>query len=120
MITLKTSFKLSEISCNCGCGFSNYDLHFFKLLCSARFIADIPFIINSWCRCYRYNKQVGGVKDSAHLIGCAADISVVSPSYRDIIVSALKNTGFNRIGIAHDFIHVDSDSTKPQDIIWLY
>jgi hypothetical protein len=28
--------------------------------------------------------------------------------------------GFNRIGIAPTFIHVDNDPSKPEDVIWLY
>jgi hypothetical protein len=28
--------------------------------------------------------------------------------------------GFNRLGIAKTFIHVDNDPGKPEDTVWLY
>jgi hypothetical protein len=28
--------------------------------------------------------------------------------------------GFNRIGISHNFIHVDMDMNKTQNLIWTY
>jgi hypothetical protein len=28
--------------------------------------------------------------------------------------------GFNRIGVANTFIHVDNDPSLPEDVIWTY
>jgi len=33
-----------------------------------------PVIVSSGYRCKKLNDKVGGVKNSAHLTGCAADI----------------------------------------------
>jgi hypothetical protein len=37
-----------------------------------------------------------------------------------IIVKALLEVGFKRIGIDDTFIHVDCDPTKDQNLIWVY
>jgi uncharacterized protein YcbK (DUF882 family) len=43
-----------------------------------------PIIINSGFRCEEVNKAVGGVHNSRHLSGCAADISLKNFSKSDI------------------------------------
>jgi len=87
------------------------------MLCEARKIAGIPFIINSGYRTKLHNQEVGGVTNSAHLIGCATDISTTSKT-QVIILKALKQAGFKRFGIYSTFIHVDNDSTKTQFTYW--
>lgn len=96
------------------------DSTFIARLDSARGIAGIPFKINSGYRSEHRNRLVGGVKNSAHTKGLAADIKVESGSERYIITKALMDVGFTRLGIANGFIHVDSDTTKPAEVIWLY
>tara|TARA_R110000751_G_scaffold139039_1_gene242745 strand:- start:39 stop:392 length:354 start_codon:yes stop_codon:yes gene_type:complete len=92
---------------------------FLELLDFAREEAQVPFKITSGFRTHSHNKKVGGVTDSSHLKGCAVDISCTSSSQRSIIVRALVNVGFTRLGIAKSFIHVDNDPDK-SDAIWLY
>ena len=77
-----------------------------------------PFYINSACRCEKHNTNVGGSKNSSHLVGFAFDIRVNSSVNRFKIVSNLIKYGFNRIGIYKDFIHVDGDDSKTQNVIW--
>ncbi len=93
---------------------------FLDKLEQARIIANVPFRINSGYRTEAHNKAVGGVKGSSHTKGCAADISVRSDSDRFKIVDSLLRAGFNRIGIAKTFIHVDNDIEKNSDRIWTY
>ena len=57
---------------------------------------------------------------SSHLLGHAADISCTNSSQRHKIIKALLKVGFNRIGIADTFIHVDNDPNKPANVIWTY
>lgn len=79
-----------------------------------------PMRINSGYRTEAHNKKVGGVADSPHMAGVAADIKINNSRDRhDLIVSLLKSN-FNRIGIGKNFIHVDIDETKDPDVIWLY
>tara|TARA_X000001382_G_scaffold107031_1_gene82588 strand:- start:19 stop:372 length:354 start_codon:yes stop_codon:yes gene_type:complete len=98
----------------------NMDSNFILMLDNAREIAGIPFEINSGYRTIEHNQKVGGKKDSSHLSGKAADISVSDSVQRWIIINSLIKVGFNRIGVAKTFIHVDSDDKKDPNIIWTY
>jgi uncharacterized protein YcbK (DUF882 family) len=96
---------------------------FLKKLDAARTIANVPFKINSGFRTAAKNKAEGGKPDSAHLTGNAADIDLPNTGgsrLRFVVVAALIQAGFNRIGIANGFIHVDNDPTKDKNVIWLY
>ena len=93
---------------------------FVQKLQIARDWAGIPFDISSGYRCPEHNKAIGGVSDSAHMKAIAADIKVKSSRERFLILFGLKEAGFTRFGIGENFIHVDSDTEKAQDVIWLY
>ena len=103
----------------------NMDSEFLTKLDNARAIANIRFQITSGYRTKEYNEDLRkrGYKaspDSAHLTGHAADIAATSGKERWTIVNALIRSGFNRIGIAKSFIHVDDDPSKPTNVIWTY
>tara|TARA_R100000734_G_scaffold11026_1_gene8278 strand:- start:3970 stop:4329 length:360 start_codon:yes stop_codon:yes gene_type:complete len=98
----------------------NMDRDFIAKLEIAREYAGTPFRITSGYRTAERNKQVGGVPDSAHTKGHAADIACSSGKDRCIIIKALLDAGFNRIGVANSFIHVDNDPSKVSDVIWTY
>lgn len=93
---------------------------FLKRLDQACGHARIPFVINSGYRTEAHNRRVGGTSNSSHLKGLAADIKCVNDEQRSKIVNALIKAGFNRIGIAKSFIHVDIDGTKNAHRIWVY
>ena len=59
-------------------------------------------------------------KTSSHLKGLAADISVTSSKNRYTVFNSLLLAGFTRIGIANNFIHVDLDEDKTQEVVWTY
>lgn len=103
-----------------GSGEKHMDKDFLAMLDRARTLAGVPFKINSGYRTAARNKAVGGVKGSSHTKGQAADIHCSDSRARAHIVGALMEAGFNRIGIAATFIHVDNDPEKPEDVIWLY
>ena len=71
-----------------------------------------PIIINSGYRSPEHNAKVGGVKDSMHLTGKAADIKVIGVNSIDLakiiekLISQgkLKNGG---LGVYPNFIHYD-------------
>ena len=79
-----------------------------------------PIKINSGYRTVARNKKIGGVANSSHLKGLAADISCKSSKDRFALVNLLLKAGFKRIGIAGSFIHVDIDKNKSQNVIWGY
>lgn len=91
-----------------------------RMLDEARDIANIPFIINSGYRTPQHNQKVGGVPTSSHTKGLAVDIRCTETRQRSIILKSLIDVGFNRIGISKSFIHVDIDTTKSPNVIWLY
>lgn len=93
---------------------------FIDKLTFARQLAGIPFKITSGYRTPEHNRVVGGVANSAHIKGYAADIACKSNSDRAKILEALWTAGFSRIGISKNFIHVDNDPTKKLHVVWLY
>ena len=113
-------FSLSEFDCPSlpGSG-KNMDINFLYKLDHARDIAGISFKITSGYRTKERNAEVGGVPNSSHLIGVAADIAVSSGGERYIILNALIRAGFKRIGVAKGFIHCDTDDSKPNSV-WTY
>ena len=96
------------------------DKDFLSMLEYARNLANTSFVITSGYRTESHNKKVGGVSNSSHRIGKAADISCTDSRKRSQIITALLMAGFSRIGVASSFIHVDNDDSKSQDVIWTY
>ena len=118
-------FKQYELECNCGCGTFNVRQSSITRLDKAREIADMPFIVNSACRCSVHNIAEGGKETSSHKttdeIECKAfDIAVGSSHARFVILRALISAGFTRIGIGKTFIHADDDERKSAEVSWLY
>lgn len=99
---------------------NNMDQDFLEMLDEARSRAGVPFAITSGYRSEEHNASVGGQRDSSHLKGCAADIVAYTSRDRFLIVTALLEAGFDRIGIGEDFIHVDSDWEKAGNLVWTY
>ena len=113
-------FSLSEFDCpSLPDSGKNMDSNFLYKLDHARDLAGISFRISSGYRTKSRNNFVGGVENSSHLIGKAADISVTTGSERYIILNALIRAGFTRIGVAKTFIHCDTDDSKPNSV-WTY
>jgi len=112
-------FTPDEFDCEC-CGRNSMDGDFLKKIDEARERAGIPFVVTSGYRCPQHNSDVGGVPDSAHVWGVAADISCTSSRNRMLIVKAALASGFTRIGIGDDFVHLDLDEDLPQNVIWTY
>lgn len=116
-----TNFKLSEFDSPDLKGSGQFmDETFLSMIDYARSVANVPFKINSGYRTISRNKKVGGVKSSSHLKGVACDIHCIDSRSRFIILNALQEAGFNRIGIAKTFIHCDIDIDKAKNVIWVY
>jgi len=77
-------------------------------------------IYNSGFRCGECNKKAGGVKNSAHMRGKAADVSCKTSGERFVLVKAALEQGVKRIGIGKGIIHLDVDGSLPQRVTWLY
>ena len=95
------------------------NVEFLAKLDEAREFAGIPFIINS---AYRSPEHPESIKNptSSHIKGLAVDISAKDSITRFKVLNALIAVGFNRIGVAGTFIHVDLDLDKSKNVIWTY
>jgi uncharacterized protein YcbK (DUF882 family) len=95
------------------------DTDFLAKLDKAREFAKVPFVINS---AYRSPEHAESIKNptSSHIKGLAVDIKATDSRTRYKVLNALMHVGFNRIGIADTFIHVDDDKDKSQQVIWTY
>lgn len=117
-----TNFGAHEFECKCykcGLGLKDMDEDFISRLELARVIAGVKFILTSAIRCEAHNRNVGGSETSAHLKGLAVDIKAEKSHERFKIIYGLIKAGFKRILIYKDFIHVDEDPSKPQEILTL-
>tara|TARA_R110002074_G_scaffold84213_2_gene186921 strand:- start:160 stop:516 length:357 start_codon:yes stop_codon:yes gene_type:complete len=114
------NFIKEEFTCDGKNCFKKMNPKLLKMLDDAREFADIPFTITSSWRSKAHNMEVGGEPNSAHLRGSAVDISCFSSYQRMLIVEALFDAGFTRIGIAKTFIHADCDIELPQEVLWMY
>ena len=93
---------------------------FIQQLQATRTILGLTMKITSARRCLTHNAAVGGVDSSAHVDGWAADIKATTSAYREKLVVAALRAGFNRIGIAKTFVHLDCDPTKSPNVMWVY
>lgn len=95
------------------------DMELVAKLDMARGRAGIPFVITSGRRTEAENSATDGAKNSAHLRGLAVDLKCEDSHSRCLIVMALIQAGFRRLGIYDAHIHCDLDSTLPQPVMWL-
>jgi len=114
------NFTDAEFYCPCGCEQKAMAQDFMDRLQTARDIYGRAMRVTSGYRCPEYNKKIGGVPDSAHTHGKAADIFCDTSHKRYAMINSFLGAGFTRIGIGKMFIHIDTDSTKPEYVIFHY
>ena len=121
--TLKVDFSVFDSKDMKGSG-RCIDRELLKKLLLLEKATSYPVLknINSAVRSYFWNKKVGGVSNSAHLITkCkAVDIQASSTYIRNQLVIQAHRLGFKRIGVGKTFVHLDVDTTKPQYVAWGY
>lgn len=66
-----------------------------------------PMTINSAMRCAKHNAAVGGVPNSQHTQGIAADIAARNGLEKYQLVDEAIRAGFHGIGVAETFVHLD-------------
>lgn len=111
-------FKRSEFACKCEKYCNGYpaeiDMKMVKIADAIRERIRKPISVNSGLRCKTHNANVGGVSNSQHLYGTAADLGCpigCTPSHMASIAEEIMgNTG--GIGIYSWGIHIDTRSTK--------
>lgn len=105
-----------------GSGKEKMDINLLMILDNMRHRSGIPYKITSGYRSSEYNKKIGGVKNSAHIQGKAADISATDSRTKYSIIEAALHFGIQRIGVASNFIHIDiqEETEKTTKILWTY
>lgn len=102
-----------------GSGQKKMNREFVAVLDAIREEVGFPLVINSGYRTPEHNAAEGGVEDSAHIYGLAADIRATDAQKRAIAKAAIAR-GIDRIGWGATFIHIDMDRTKPRKVVWSY
>lgn len=111
-VKLSNNFKLQEFECKCGkCKNTKIDNKLVNSLQLIRNHFNKAVIINSGYRCTEHNKSVGGVSNSQHTKGKAADIVVKGIAPREVAAYAA-SIGVNGIGVYETFTHVDTRDTR--------
>lgn len=114
------NFSISEFECSCGCKMPDKAKENIVILANQlqklRDFVKKPIIITNAYRCEKHNKSVGGVKNSQHLSGKAADIKVVglSPIHVSNAIEGLiksKDILQGGVGIYDTFTHYDHRGT---------
>lgn len=106
-------FDESEFLCKCGCGGGHGRIHP-HLILGLQMLRDLlgkPVVVTSAFRCPAHNAKVGGVPNSYHTQGFAADIYVLGLTPYELAGQAARVPMFLNGGIGiypkRGFIHVD-------------
>jgi uncharacterized protein YcbK (DUF882 family) len=110
---ISANFNRKEFACKCLCGFDTVDTRLLEVLEAIRQHFAASVTINSAARCNEKNRAVGGAKNSQHLLGRAADITVegIGPAE---VQAYIDRTWPNELGLGYydTFTHVDSRGYK--------
>ena len=118
---LTKNFSKSEFDCKCGCETPKDVLHQVqKVANQLQVLRDAigkSITVNSAYRCEEHNKSIGGVSNSQHILGKAADIVVkgIEPSITFDLVDLLINEGEmlqGGLGNYDTFTHYDIRKNK--------
>lgn len=111
-------FRPEEFKCKCGKHCDGYpaeiDMTMVRYADAIRERLGVPLCVNSGLRCKQHNTNVGGVTNSQHVLGKAADLGApegITPAQMaQTAEEVMGDTG--GIGIYTWGIHIDSRATK--------
>lgn len=75
-----------------------------------QFFGNLPITVNSWYRTPEYNKQVGGAKNSQHVLGRAVDFTVQGIRPAEVqkrLATVVRELGIGGLGCYPTFTHID-------------
>ena len=110
-------FKVEDFNCQ-ETGENEMCPDFLQKLDALREVCGFPFIITSGYRSPNHSIEAKKSKPGTHSQGIAADIKVVGGAQRMAIIRNASIMGFNGIGVAKTFVHVDTRETTP--VAWKY
>jgi hypothetical protein len=114
---LSEHFSKAELACHC-CGTLKVEAALIDALELFRSLAGRPVVVHDGYRCPIHNEKVGGVPDSEHTRGMAADISIPGLSLQQMFDFAQRVPAFLNGGIGvydGDFVHLD---IRPHPARW--
>lgn len=107
-----TYFTEDELRCK-GSGKIQLSKHFPDQLLALRIAYGNPMIITSGCRSMKHNENIGGAKNSFHILDhpdrdgtAAVDVKATDGVTRKELIQLALNMGWS-VGIADTFIHLD-------------
>ena len=110
-------FDIDEFDCQ-ETGENQMDTDFIYALDELREACGFPFRITSGYRSPSHTIEARKSSPGTHSEGIAADIAVSGGAQRRAIVENAIRLGFNGIGVAKTFVHVDKRKTPP--VMWTY
>lgn len=119
-------FDTDEITCNCGCG-QGLDIVnpiLLENLDKLREAYGKPIYTSCMYRCPQHNAEVGGVYNSQHVLGNAADVFVSGDLQELLRLFALAQSLnlFDGIGVYYndEFLHLDvrDNGKSPNYYYW--
>lgn len=116
---LADHFTRAEMACKCGCGAHEVSPVLVERLERLRRGLGRALVVVSGRRCEAHNQAVGGVTASEHLTGEAVDVACASPRERFELLEEALRTGFDRVGIGKNFVHLGIRAV-PSQVVWLY
>jgi zinc D-Ala-D-Ala carboxypeptidase len=114
---LSEHFSKAELACHC-CGTLKIEAALIDALELFRSLAGRPVVVHDAYRCPEHNEKVGGVNDSEHTRGMAADVSIPGLTLQQMFELALRVPAFLNGGIGvYDgaFLHLD---VRPHSARW--
>ena len=118
---LTNNFSKAEFDCKCGCEMPKEVLINIQKLANQLQIlrnkVGVSVEINSAYRCIKHNKSIGGVSNSQHVLGKAADVVIngFKAAKTFDLISDLINDGDmlqGGLGAYNSFTHYDIRKTK--------
>lgn len=110
-------FKLSDFDCQ-ETGNNEMSEEFLEKLDDLRHVCGFPFIITSGYRDKTHSIEARKAKAGTHARGIASDIRINNGNEAYQIIKHAQSMGFNGIGVAKSFIHVDIRKGMP--VVWSY
>ncbi|GHV47925.1 hypothetical protein FACS1894204_11790 [Synergistales bacterium] len=111
---LSANFSRHEFACKCGCGFDAINPAVVEILQILRNVMRREIRVTSGCRCFSRNAAVGGVRDSQHICGKAADITCdLGAEIMFVILRLLyeakriPNLAYCQLYKTENFVHID-------------
>lgn len=115
-------YNREDLECHCGCGELHVDqllLDKLDMLCD---IFGYKLELSCAYRCPEHNAEVGGVPNSQHALGEAADVICPDNVSVNELASAAEQVGFDGIGLYYnsEFVHCDvrDEGDSPATYLW--